>query len=384
MTADDVLVVTATLGDSCNHMNRSLLEMRRFTRLPFKQLVSDDGTADGRVKAHQREVVECHGAEWTENPGPTFGISYNLNWLFESAERRGYEWVFLIEDSVRPGWGWLETALDALNRVGLKQWGPAGRRVGALGMTSSYEAWHLACAKALPSDLDLGYFFDCNNTPHFQACFDAFWGSPNHPEWNDGSWCWQRMHEGCLKSCTEPASENWPPIIKTSWRDPIRRHDVGGMRWQEIQGAWGYQSSGGWPRTRNCGWSMGPSAWGLHYLPAWRDAGRWRDGCTFYEGHLGVRLAQKQWLAVNCECPPWLHWSGLAFRIQQHQRTPRHHEPTDGPHGILERDFGANGHDHGDLAKLAASFYPAGELDEVNRELAGVSLHFEPEWQRWL
>ena len=32
---------------------------------------------------------------------------------------------------------------------------------------------------------------------------------------------------------------------------------------------------------------------------------------------------------VNCECPPWLHWSGLAFRIKDAQKTPRHHLPTE-------------------------------------------------------
>ena len=390
--ADEILVVTATLGDSCGHLSRSLTELRAFTKLKFSQLVSDDGTADESVKYRQRQVCVAHGAIWTENPGPVFGISYNLNWLFEQAERRGYEWAFLVEDSVRPGWGWLETALDALEKVGgakdqvgRKIWGPHGRPVGAIGMTSSYEAWHMAAARALPSDLGLEYFFDCNQKGHFQACYDAFWGSAAHAHWNDGLWCWRRMQPEVLKSCQSPASEAWPGVVKETWRAPILRHDTGQMEWQHCQGAWGYQSMSGWPVTRGASVApLGPSAWGLYNLKAWRDAGRFRDGCTFYEGHLGVRLARAGYLSVNCECPPWLHWSGLAFRQVGAGRTPRHHEPCDGPRGVLERDFGVNGKDHADLDRLARSYFREGELEAINRELAAVKLFAVPEWGEWL
>lgn len=385
-TADEVLVVTATLGNSVNHMNLSLLELRRHTRLKFRQLVSDDGTADQRVKDHQRQVVEeSHGAEWTENLGPTFGISYNLNSLFEEAESRGYEWVFLVEDSVRPGWGWLETALDALRKIGKRTWGPHKRRVSAIGMTSSYEAWHMACARALPSDLGVEFFFDCNHAPHFQACFDAFWGSPNHPNWNDGLWCWRRMHPGCLKSSQSPQSEAWPPIVKASWRDPILRHEIGQVEWRQCQGQWGYQSMSGWPATRGASPApLGPSSWALHYLPAWREAGKFRDGATFYEGHLGVRYSRAGWLNVNCECPPWLHWSGLAFRNIEQGRTPRFHLPTDGPTSPFVTDFGCDGEGHVDADAYARSFFREGELEAIGKELAEVRLYHSSEWERWL
>src|ERR1700691_1857671 len=124
MTTDLVTVCTATLGDSYKHLGRSLEELRRFTKLPFRQIVSDDGSSNPDDQMRQRGVCERFGAEWTENPGPTYGISYNLNWLCEKVKT---PWVFIIEDAVRPSMGWLETAMDALERVGLKTWN--GRKV---------------------------------------------------------------------------------------------------------------------------------------------------------------------------------------------------------------------------------------------------------------
>ncbi len=388
--ADQILVVTGTLGDSCSHLSRCLTELRQFTRVPFHQIVCDDGTADAGVKERQRSVCHAHGAEWLENPGPTFGISYNLNFMFEEADKRGYEWVFLLEDAVRPGQGWLETAVDALQKLNSRSWG--GKQVGAIGMTSSYEAWHLACAGALPTCLGINEFFDGNQKDTFRACYDAFWGSANHPHWNDGMWCWQRMHAGCLLASQDRKADGWPEIIRRTWRDPILRNEIGAMKWvagesvawQEVQGKWGYQSQSGWPRTRGASWGYGPSAWGWHNLKAWRQAGRFRDGCTFYEGHLGVRLAKHGWLSVNCECPPWLHWSGLAFKVKDEQRTPRHHEPPDGPGGILVRDFGVNGPDHVDLANLARSYFGDGELDKINEGLRCIDLYRDPAWEKWL
>jgi hypothetical protein len=374
VTSDLITVVTCTLGDSCAHLSRCLTELRQFTKLPFRQIVSDDGTAHPDVRRRQKEVCHAHGAEWTENPGPVFGISYNLNYVFEQVKT---PWVFLIEDAVRPSWGWLETALDALERVGLRTWN--GRPVAGIGLTTSFENWHLACAKVLPTDLGINDFFG----KYSQACYDAFWGSANHPHWNDGYWCWARMEPKARATCFSDESETWPHIIKTSWRDPIRRGDVGGMKWTEKQFAWGWQATSGWPTTRGASWAFGPSAWGLHNLDLWRKAGRFRDGCTFYEGHLGVRYAKAGFLSINCECPPWHHWSGLAFRVRDGQREPRHHEPTDGPNGILERDFGCNGNDHADLADYTRRFFAPGELDEVNRQLQEVKLLAVPGWEKW-
>ncbi len=373
MSSDLITVVTGTLGDSCGHLSRVLTELRQFTKIPFKQIVSDDGTANAEVQQRQRAVCEAHGARWIEQPGPVWGISYNLNYLFEAADT---PWVFLIEDACRPGLGWLETALDALEKVGQKEWG--GHRVGALGMSTSFENWHLACAKALPADLGLEGFFDKKT----QTAYDIFWGSACYPNWNDGLWCWQRMHQGCLESCRDPQSNNWPEIIRRTWRDPILRHEVGSM--MEIGGQW--QSLSGWPRTRGCSWAMGPNAWGLYNVEAWRDVGRFRDGCTFYEGHLGMRLAKKGWLSINCECPPWLHQAGLAFHVRDHHKGPRHHERPDGPGGLLERDFGCpgNGFDHGDMGSLARSYFKDGELEAIDKELSQVELLAVPGWEKWL
>ncbi len=376
MTIDKITVVTATLGDSYKHLGTQLRELRRFTKLPFAQIVSDDGSSDPNDRTRQQGVCADVGAAWMDNPGPTFGISYNLNHLFEYVRT---PWAFVIEDAVRPSMGWLETAMDALQKIGERTW--LGRRVGAIGLTSSFEAWHLACAKAMPADLGLGAYFD----RHSPDTYDIFWGSEHHPGgWNDGFWCWQRMHDAALAVCKTPEGDTWPEIIRRTWRDPILRGEVGAMQWQKKQYDWGFQATGGWPTTRGASWAFGPSAWCLVNMEAWRDVGRWRDGCTFYEGHLGMRMARKGWLTINCECPPWLHMSGLAFRVKDHQRGPRHHEPPDGPEGILERDFGCNGNDHVDLASMARSYFHPGELEELGRQLSDVKLLAVPGWERWM
>jgi hypothetical protein len=375
MTSDLITVVTATLGDSYKHLGRQLDELRRFTRLPFAQIVSDDGSSDPNDQMRQWDVCNQFGATWCENPGPTYGISYNLNHLCEQVKT---PWAFVIEDAVRPSMGWLETAMDALEKVGMHTWN--GRKVGAIGMTTSFEAWHLACAKVMPAELGLADYF----AKHSQDTYDIFYGSPDHPgDWNDGFWCWQRMHAKALETCQTPEGDTWPEIIRRTWRDPILRGEIGSMNWQKKQYDWGFQALSGWPTTRGVSWAFGPSAWCLVNLEAWRDAGRWRDGCTFYEGHLGVRMAQKGYLTVNCECPPWLHMSGLAFRIREHQKTPRHHEPPDGPEGILERDFGCNGNDHVDLAGLARRQFRDGELDDISRQLQAVKLYADDGWRQY-
>jgi hypothetical protein len=232
----------------------------------------------------------------------------------------------------------------------------------------------------LPTGLQLPDFFARYSSENYAA----FWGSAEHPHWNDGYWCWKRMEPGCMQSCQDHAADNWPEIIRRTWRDPILRHEIGGMRWTEIQHQGAWVASSGWPTTRGVSWAFGPSAWCLVNLKVWRDVGRWRDGCTFYEGHFGVRLAQKGYLSLNAECPPWLHKSGLAFQIKDQQKHPRHHEPVDGPHGILERDFGGrNGTDHQDLANYTRSFFGPGELDRINQELSAVKLYAAPGWEKW-
>lgn len=373
--ADQITVVTCTLGDSASHLSRCLTELRQFTKIPFRQIVSDDGTADRSVCDRQRAVCEAHGAEWVENPGPTFGISYNLNSVFG---RVTTPWAFLVEDGLRPSLGWLETALDALGQVGLEEWN--GRKVGALGMATSYENWHLAHPAVLPEGPGLGGTFDQMN----QSIYEAFWGSSRHPHWNDGLWCWARMEPRVYAACRSQEADSWPEVIQRTWRQPVLRREMGGHPKWPGHPEHGWQHTSGWPRTRSCCWVMGPSAWGLYNIEAWRKAGKFRDGCTFYEGHLGVRLAREGYLSVNCECPPWFHMSGLAFRCKDRQRTPRHHEPPDGPDGILQRDFGCNGVDHVDMASLARSYFKDGELDAINKELGKVTLHAEEGWAPWM
>lgn len=367
-----VTVVTTTLGDSCTHLGRVLAELRQFTNLPFLQIVSDDGTLSADVRRRQREIVQSYpGASWTENPGPVYGVSYNLNHLFEQAKT---PWVFLIEDAARPSQGWLETALDALEKIGRRTW--QGRSVGAIGLSTAFEHWHLAAAGLLPG-LSLT---DCWGK-HTHEAYRAFWEGVFH---NDGLWCWQQMEPAVRRVSREPSSEEWPEPVRRTWRDPILKNETsrdiyaGTGIWHEVYG-------GSWPQVRRPYLNWRSCAWGLFNMEAWRKVGRWRDGCTVFEGHLGVRLAQHGYLTVNIDNPPWLHYPSLAFHAaaRGEGRTPRHHEPCDGPEGILERDFGCNGPDHLDLVALVRRQFQPGQWEAIVEDLAPIELYMDPAWKVW-
>jgi hypothetical protein len=378
MNTDLITVVTATFGNSCSHLNRVLQEERKFTKLPFTQIVSDDGTISEDTKRRQREVVyqypDCH---WTENPGPTYGVSYNLNWVCEQVKT---PWAFVVEDSVRTGQGWLETAMDALEKVGLRKW--HGHEVGAIGMASSFENWHLASAGVLQS-CALG---DCFGK-HDERTYASFWSGGEYPNWNDGLWCWQRMLPHAHRICSTSEGDHWPEIIRRTWRDPILRGEIGNCLWgpDQITREECWTARGGWPSTRGVTWSYGASAWCLINMKAWREVGRWRDGCTFYEGHLGLRMNLAGYLTLNVECPPWLHYPSLAFRAMERGegKHPRHHEPCDGPGGILERDFGVNGEEHVGLAQMAVQKFGQDKVNAINEELKAVRVYADPAWEKY-
>lgn len=368
MTKELLTVVTATVGDSWEHLNRSLEELRLHTNLPFRQIVSDDGTQDEQVKAHQREVVTGWGAEWTENPGPVYGLSYNLNHLLSLCKT---PWVFILEDAVRPGKGWLESAFDALTKIGTRNWG--AYTVAGIGLISSFDHWELEVAGLLPGNLGLpAYFGRCS---HETA--RAFWAS----DWNDGLICWPRILPAVERACRAPEADAWPEILQKSWRQPILESAL--LRdepRQALKMRWGESE---WPKRRTVWPSQTPGPWTLLRKDAFEAVGRFRDGCCFYEGHLGVRLAQAGLLSVNIDCPPWLHYPSMAFHAIGHggmAKLPRHLERD---HDVFMHDFGCDGPDHYDLAQLVFSLYPEGVWQRLTDRLREVEIYMDPAWEVW-
>jgi hypothetical protein len=394
MTEKLVTIVTPTLGDSAGHLNRQMIDLREMTSLKFRQVVSDDGTIDEGQRHRQRSICNIWGADWGENKCGTYGISYNMNNLLEQVTT---PWALLVEDGLRPSLGWLETATDAIEKIGSKKW--LGHSVGMIG-TASFNDWHLKLAGALPGNLSVMDFLHRTTA----ETYSAFWGSSDHPNWNDGLWCWKRMWPGFVKSCWSPESESWP-------KTPAPWNFVHLVRYGKLPEAepsaltlpaLGVFIDGDaanldqsrhldfkdvWPARRTAGPAWFPGAFALINMEAWRAVGKFRDGCPFFEGHFGIRLAKAGWLSLYTEFPPWLHYGGMGFINGPTQaRGPRHHELTDGdgPGDIFFRDFGCNGPGHTDVYSLVHKQFPQDKITAISQELSGVELHMDDRWKEWL
>lgn len=97
-------------------------------------------------------------------------------------------------------------------------------------------------------------------------------------------------------------------------------------------------------------------------------------------------MALGGYLSLYLDFPPWLHYGGMGFiNAARDARSPRDHRPTDGdgPDDCLKREFGVNGPSHVDLYNLMMRDFPQEKQDAINKELATVRLHAEPEWEVW-
>ncbi len=364
MTNSLITVATCTLGPSGGRLDTYLGELRRFTALPFRQVVVDDGTESESSRMAQQMACDRHGAEWFENPGPTYGISYAWNHALEQIRT---PWAFCLEDGLRPSMGWLETAVDFVQRIGSKRWGPQQRRVGMAGFCHLQD-WMLSLGDAWPGGRDVMDVFRGENEDFLAS------------GWNDGLWCWSRMLPGMQRSINSEAAERWTNDVAI-FRDlargevsPLIRHPT------DIEQAWQkWRLDNHWPQRRQawCGWY--PGAFMLVNMEAWRRVGRFRDGVTFFEGHLGTRMGMNGYLSLCVEGPPWLHTPSLGFKASGVGKNPRHHDDT---REAFVRDFGEDSMDAPNV--LATGVVSIDEQMAVNAELAGVELFMDDRWKRWL
>ncbi len=364
---DLLTVVTCTVGDSAGRLEHLLAELRRFTRLPFRQVVCDDGTISEESVRKQREIVSrWAGAQWVQNNGPVWGIAHNLNHAMLFVDT---PWVFLVEDGLRPSRGWLEAALSAIERIGSRTW--CGRKVGMIG-TSSMQDWQLALGGAIqPATMCPRDFFMHQN----DKVIDEFYGP-----WNDGLWCYQRLLPSLLAAC-----RGMPP----SYPEEMRRFaeialsgvaSLEGLHPHEVeQYAQKFCTDHRWPhkRTACCGWY--PGAFMLVNMDAWRAVGRFREGCTFFEGHLGTRMGMAGYLSLVLEFPPWLHCPSQGFRMSGQARTPRDHRDTE---AVFQADWGLSYMDAPNV--LATGVVTLDEQRAINDKLAAVEIEAVDDWKVWL
>ncbi len=365
MSTDLLTVVTTTVGDSAGRLEHLCAELRRFTHLPFTQIICDDGTLSLDSRSKQRIIAGRHrDCLWTDNPGPTWGVSYNLNHALSLVKT---PWVYLVEDGLRPSWWWLETAIDAIYKIGSKRW--QGFPVGMIGF-SHVQDWQLAMGKAIPTDRRVIEWYRHST----DLCYDHFYGP-----WNDGYWCWKRLIPGLIETAgSDQAGElvNEMAVFRGILADGFPSNpDPEQQRW-----LWWLQ--GHWPLHRHayCGWY--PGAFMLVNMDAWRAVGKFRDGCTFFEGHLGTRMGMGGYLSLCCQSPLWLHQPNQGFKAQgQGQaRSPCDHRDTD---EVFRQDF--QGLSHMDAPNVRANAVISLDVQRaVNEELKDVQLDLFPGWEAWL
>jgi glycosyltransferase involved in cell wall biosynthesis len=365
MTANEVTICTCTLGDSALHLGTQLAELRRFTKRRFRQIVVDDGTADETMKCNQHKECLHNGALWLENLGPTYGCSYSWNAALEEVQT---PWAFLIEDGLRPGVGWLETALDFIAKIGNRSW--HGHKVGMAGF-SHIQDWTLRMAGVIPSDLSTMEWWK-------QQGYRDFYGS----DWNDGYWCWPRIAGGLLANAEELTDEPLVArkIMQNAMEIPAEiKHDENFVKDHDNYKLSTFPGKSRWPRFRSAKCDWYPGAFMLVNMDAWRAVGKFRDGCTFYEGHLGIRMGQHGYLSLAVEGPPFLHTPSLGFTAgPKVGKTPRLHLDV---RDTFLADFG---YDNIEAPRLANAVVSLGTQAKINAELAKVELWMDEGWEKWL
>ncbi len=360
---DLLTVVTCTVGDSGDRLDLIAYDLHRFTRLPFRHVVCDDGSR-AEFAAKQRRSAEARGAKWVQNPGPKFGVSHNLNWALAHVMT---PWVYLVEDGLRPPWGWLEVAVESIDKIGSKSW--QGRPVGMMGF-SHIQDWQLAMGGAIPTDRPLAEWYGQIHGP----CYDQFFGM-----WNDGWWCWNRLLPGLVRAC-QGNRDGWPrdavtfaELIETGMLDAKQYHPNDYQQFLQH-----YRTHDRWPsrRVASCGWY--PGAFMLVNMDAWRAVGKFRDGCTFFEGHLGTRMGMNGYISLCVESPPWLHRPSMGFQAAPAE-SPRDHRDTE---AVFREDFGLSYMDAPNV--LANEVTPLDVQRKINEELAEAELTADDGWKKWM
>jgi hypothetical protein len=114
-------------------------------------------------------------------------------------------------------------------------------------------------------------------------------------------------------------------------------------------------------------------------MEAWRKVGRFRDGCSFFEGHLGTRMGINGYLSLAYEGPPFLHTPSLGFKASGQGKEPRIHMDTA---EVFRQDF--QGFDNMDAPnRLSSAVVTLDEQRRINDQLAKVELYADAGWEKY-
>jgi hypothetical protein len=360
-----ITIVTPTIGNSTGRLGILCADLKRYTNIPFSHIICDDGTHNVE---EQIKLADHHNALFIQNAGPTWGISYNLNYALDHVNT---PWCFLIEDGVRPSVGWLETALDWIDKIGSKTW--RGFPVG-MGGCSSLQDWHLAMADVWPG-ISVGDVFNHRIDRHYFYDFS--------PGWNDGYWCWKRLIPRIIDNIERGFDKDWErDVLLTKQVIMNDMESLKKLHPQDVKQAvqkWAGRDS--WPANRTSFEARYPGPFLIINMKAWRDVGKFRDGCTFFEGHLGIRMQMHGYLSLGLESPPFFHYPSQGFSECNLASGPRHHEDTD---DLFRRDFGYDHMDAPNKPEIINRFITEQNRRDINKDLRSVPVHMEAGWEKWL
>lgn len=309
-----ITVVTPTVGRSAHRLDILLREMRAFTRLPFKQIVSDDGTPDEGAVRDQEEVCRKYGVAHTRNQGP-FGLPGNLNWVADQVKT---PWFYVVEDGVRPSWGWLESLLSFLRKIENRTF--EGMPVGMVGV-DHIEDYALAIGGAIPQSKP-DTFAPVVGQQRTREARELF-----YEDWNDGFWCWPRLIPKLRTTDEATVGEHAADakvLIQAIKRIPERHSDAC------------Y-----WPNHRISAVAFSPGGIIAVDAKVWREVGRFRKDCTFYEGHLAIRMGMAGFLSLGLHAPLWLHSPSQGFSDPlTHEQARARGVNNRHTHDVFKEDFG--------------------------------------------
>jgi hypothetical protein len=115
-------------------------------------------------------------------------------------------------------------------------------------------------------------------------------------------------------------------------------------------------------------------------MDAWRKVGRFRDGCTFFEGHLGVRMHMNGYWSLILEGPPFIHYPSQGFSETDLAMNPRDHRDT---RNLFLEDFGHDNMDAPNAPDIITRIISEADRRQVNDELSKVVFAMEEGWNKY-
>lgn len=297
----DVTVVTPTVGDSAARLACLLHELQKFTSIPYRHIVSDDGTENDMLVGMQKGVCLSLGAEHVSNVGDS-GLAENLTHLCKLVDT---EWVFIIEDGIRPGKGWLEYSVSAIER--LRRTEVEGWSCAIVGFVH-IEDYLLVLGNAVPSKYGSLPWLNRQVPPwERQKEFLSDWNTGNISRHSLSLVIRNKLRCGYSGLLSDhPFLLTKAGLCSGLLNRESNRDAEGSGRPPDV------------PQM-----TCQPSGLIAIHMPFLKSVNYFRRKCTYYEAHLSIVAAKQKKFAVLTDGPPFLHTASTGFSSPYCHTTPK-------------------------------------------------------------